>query len=409
MMMYIEKKTYEIECLSPVHVGNGRTLKAFEYLYDRKAQKVYFVDEGKWIAFLYRHKLIDDFSEYIRVISAAMGRKGPFRGEHVWEWLLKRGIPSAELQSLSATVSDVTTNNKLLDRGSLNDIARNVVTVDGMPYIPGSSIKGALRTGILYHVIKYEAKRYRKYWNELAHVMSTSCSAKDVKKTARKVAADIEKDVFQKLKISSDYKIPAAVQDSMRGLIVSDAHCIQQDHESVIVQKLDGTAKENKRNGQESALPIFRECIRPGTRLRCVISLDKRMMQEIGIFSIHDALEMTKEFIQDGIQMQKQVFGHTYEMEFAMAEDANIILGGGTGFLTKSILYALAPSAKEGREITAKYLDLAFPGRGREKHRSAHEHVRYDRNLSPRTVKLARVGMDTSIMGLCYMHEVESC
>ena len=63
--------------------SNGRTLKAFEYLYDRKAQKVYFVDEGKWIAFLYRHKLIDDFSEYIRVISAAMGRKGPFRGEHV--------------------------------------------------------------------------------------------------------------------------------------------------------------------------------------------------------------------------------------------------------------------------------------------------------------------------------------
>ena len=171
----------------------------------------------------------------------------------------------------------------------------------------------------------------------------------------------------------------------------------------------DGTAKENKRNGQESALPIFRECIRPGTRLRCMISLDKSMMQEIGISSIHDALEMTKEFIQDGIQMQKQVFGHAYEMEFAMAEDADIILGGGTGFLTKSILYALAPSAKEGREITAKYLDLAFLGRGREKHRSAHEHVRYDRNLSPRTVKLARVGMDTSIMGLCYMHEVESC
>lgn len=51
MMMYIERKTYEIKCLSPVHVGNGRTLKAFEYLYDRKAQKVYFVDEGKWIAF----------------------------------------------------------------------------------------------------------------------------------------------------------------------------------------------------------------------------------------------------------------------------------------------------------------------------------------------------------------------
>lgn len=68
MMMYIERKTYEIKCLSPVHVGNGRTLKAFEYLYDRKAQKVYFVDEGKWIDFLYRHKLIDDFSEYIRVI-----------------------------------------------------------------------------------------------------------------------------------------------------------------------------------------------------------------------------------------------------------------------------------------------------------------------------------------------------
>ena len=37
-------KAYELECIAPLHVGSGVKLAAFEYLYDRKGNFVYFLD-----------------------------------------------------------------------------------------------------------------------------------------------------------------------------------------------------------------------------------------------------------------------------------------------------------------------------------------------------------------------------
>ena len=44
-------KEYELSCISPLHIGSGEKLSAFEYLYDRKGETVYFLDESKWICF----------------------------------------------------------------------------------------------------------------------------------------------------------------------------------------------------------------------------------------------------------------------------------------------------------------------------------------------------------------------
>ena len=59
------RREYELECIAPLHVGSGEKLMAFEYLYDRKRQEVYFLDESKWIAFLEKRSLLDDFAVYV--------------------------------------------------------------------------------------------------------------------------------------------------------------------------------------------------------------------------------------------------------------------------------------------------------------------------------------------------------
>ena len=181
-MMNIERKEY----LSPVHIGNGRTVKAFEYLYDRKTETVYFIDERKWASFLVRHNLIDDVAAHIQRI----GGKKLFQGGNLWEWLIGRGISPDELRGLGATASRVTINK--LEKKSLNDIARNVVTAGGVPYIPGSSIKGALRTGSLYGLIRRDPGKYDRYWREFADTVKKR-SLKDAKNVARKIVYQMEK------------------------------------------------------------------------------------------------------------------------------------------------------------------------------------------------------------------------
>ena len=46
-----QHKTYELECISPIHIGNGQMLKQFEYilLRERNQQRVCFLDKMKWM------------------------------------------------------------------------------------------------------------------------------------------------------------------------------------------------------------------------------------------------------------------------------------------------------------------------------------------------------------------------
>lgn len=381
----IERKEYEIECLSPVHIGNGTVLKAFEYLYDRKEQKVYFIDEGKWIRFLAHHDFLDSFSHYIQNIVTGKERR------NVWQWLVDKNISDAELRGLGATVSALADTKRM--KSSLNDIARTVTTAEGIPYIPGSSIKGILRTGILYHFIKSSRKLYNEEWQKFKNIILKNDSLNNkCKSDIVNLSSFIEKRIFEKLTKNETL-------DIMRGVLVSDAHCVQNIHSSLIVQKVDGTTKKNRNYKNEVPLPIYRECIQVGARLRCFISIDKQIMKEIGIFSISDILEMAKEFVQDGLEMQENVFGTRYSGAFSEAIRANIILGGGTGFLTKSILYGLAPSKEEGRKIVSKYLDLSFPNK-----KAPHSYN--DREISPRTIKLGYIKNERKIMGLCHIYDI---
>ena len=73
-------KEYELSCISPLHIGSGEKLSAFEYLYDRKGETVYFLDESKWISFLDKRGLMDEFAAFLE-------QRSP-RGRNLWEWLL---------------------------------------------------------------------------------------------------------------------------------------------------------------------------------------------------------------------------------------------------------------------------------------------------------------------------------
>ena len=99
--MNLVRKEYELTCMAPVHIGNGITLKAYEYVYDDHQQQVLFLDEKKWIAFLYEKGLMDDFAEYINITARALAGKGNFRGQYLWDWLSCHGIAAEEIRALS--------------------------------------------------------------------------------------------------------------------------------------------------------------------------------------------------------------------------------------------------------------------------------------------------------------------
>ena len=76
-----------------------------------------------------------------------------------------------------------------------------------------------------------------------------------------------------------------------------------------------------------------------------------------------------------------------------------MLLGGGTGFFSKTVFYQLAPDKTKAQELLKRYFDS----------RSKHKHQVNDKFITPRTLKLTRTDAGTSLIGLCKINEVTGC
>ena len=388
----IVRQEYELTCIAPVHVGSGQKLKSFEYLYDRRKDEVAFLNESKWIALLAQHDLMDTFADAVM--------SGAFLRQSIREWLLDHQIKEGELRNIilrRAASAPLITKER--GRTKLNDIVAQTTLADGRPYIPGSTIKGALRTGMLYHAIRRDPARFRSIWQEI--LRSLREPLRDQKKTSDRMMSRVEQALLHTLCLSDDVKTEDAVSSAMRGLRVSDALGTVRD--TVVLQKVDATTKKKRQGENVSELPLFRECIPAGAKLRFAVTADFSMLETTGLRSLDEALAGVRAYTADGLRLQEKVFGKKSPALFAAAKNADALLGGGTGFLSKTLVYALAGSDEEAHTFIASYLDAAFQTRNRQTRRRepAHRHKELDEKISPRTLKRAVMGQDDWIMGLC--------
>ena len=130
----------------------------------------------------------------------------------------------------------------------------------------------------------------------------------------------------------------------MRGLRVGDAIPTTKRIDTVVLQKRDCSTHANKSGRKEHGISLFRECIPIGSKFRFQITVEKEILAQIGIRDIDDLIRMCRTYTASGLAMQERAFGRDYRAEFAEAGDADIMLGGGTGFLSKTVFYALAPT-----------------------------------------------------------------
>lgn len=382
-----EHKTYELTCISPIHIGNGELLKQYEYIFtkDRNQQRVYFLDKAKWMAFLVRHDLIDDYAR--SVFSGRMNLYGWLQSQRI-------GSLSAIIREVCNASADVYLVRERQQR--VNDISRQVKTPDGIPYIPGSTLKGAIRSAILFHDIRQHPEAYLPFWNRIKAVMEAGN-----RRQMRDLAQNIERQAFTRLKQQKN-RPDDALQSVMKGLAVSDAMLVGHERDTVILQKYDvSSIRGEGLNGHPMAL--FRECIPTGRKFRFSMTLDKDIARLIGITSLDDVWQWVRDYLAFGLAQERGVFGHEYKGEFEESKLADIRLGGGTGFLSKTVYYALAPKG-EGRTVLANFFDDVLFTR-----RNCHHHKTKDDRLTPRTLKLAWADNDRWILGLAVVKEVASC
>ena len=382
MMDYKETKSYELTCISPIHIGSGESLRPFEYLYDKQKGKVYLINQSKWVAMLSDKGLMEEYVAFIE------GSK-QLEGLNLWQWLRNKGVSNQEILASSSRCAEAPYSVLAKDKKSLNSLNSGMSLPDGQLYIPGSSIKGVLRTGILYHLLEASSK-IEIYQSKLEAELENKSNIRKLKPSSL-IENDLLTALCYDVKRNKD-----SINCVLKGLQVSDAMPVEK-YDTIAVQKLDASVKIKKSGESESRLPLCRECIRPGAKFRFTISLDLPMMKTIGISSIDEILEYAHKAKLAEINLLKLFFSADYKNQIKEAEAADFSIGAGTGFLNKTLWTGLY----DDREAIVRGIKIILSDSFKK-----HNHFK-DSGISPRTLKLAEVNGKKQMMGLCSLQEVK--
>ncbi|MGV2928380.1 type III-A CRISPR-associated RAMP protein Csm5 [Macrococcus capreoli] len=294
-------KNYKVKLttLAPVHIGSGNKITKNEYLYNSMEQYVSFIDGAKLTKYLKQKQLLQ---KYITFLS---NERSPI----LMTFLKQNNIQTNEWHqfiSYTERVNQGKTDGRYGKQSinkKMNDIHTFIRDGRGVVYIPGSSLKGAFRTVLL---------------------KSFSEDTKD-------------NELFKKIKISDS--LPCT------------------NEELAIYQKIDVNKRDNP-------MPLYRECIIPKT------TIEFDMVIEDEVITINEIKNAFKRFNQNYVEkwlsgiaktdggsefFQKETIFKAIQSD----DDCYLYLGGGSGFVSKSLHYQ-AYSKDEAKKMIFEQLRKSF-------------------------------------------------
>ena len=216
---------------APVHVGSGNTCAKTDYLFDPRTGKVSMIDPDALLNWIYQKRMADRYERFVL--------SGDSR---LYQFMRDCGMTDRERDEVC--LYTVNAEDALDDQHGLREIHTFVRDSRNRAYIPGSSVKGALRTVILAGMIFNEKKGT---WPD------------DPKRNGRaKQMQNLEGRYLNTLQLKRDRAgniVNDPVNSILRGISISDSEPIS-DSDIILVGKFD----VNER-GEYKKIPLCRECI----------------------------------------------------------------------------------------------------------------------------------------------------
>lgn len=345
---------------APVFIGNGKSYVKKEYVFlpsrvtGISQDQVMLLDEIKFFHLLLERRLADKYERFM------LGPQTDLYRFLTSECCLSlndiRAVSRYSIYAADALDAD----------HSLKEIHAFVRGADGQVYIPGGSVKGALRTALLTDMILSDAAPHpalgdtRKGFPE-GNYLHTLALKKD----------------------RDGRTLNDAVNSILRGISVSDSLPVA-DSSMILAGKTDALV-----NGETHQINLCRECIHPGTVLHFKLTLDQSVLHQ----------KITAASLKKSILTFDTYYETMYLRHFTAPRHAatvsytdTLLLGGGAGFFSKTLGYPYLGET-EGLSFAVNALGRAF-----RKHR--HEEDRKN-GISPRAMKYALYQGQLYPYGLC--------
>ena len=340
-MSNIIRNKMKLEVLTPLHIGGAdykSKLDKKEYIFDKDKKTLTLIDNEKFIAFLIKKNL---FEKYIAYIENNVNAKVMIQNRNInlFNFLKANNIDKdiQDFRKKAPIKLDMNIEN-------MNDIKLMLRDVQGKPYIPGTSIKGALINLLL---VDYIIKNREKFSKEKRIILS-ECKKTNDDRSIRGLKNDIKKIVNQ-IEKSIIYSDNKTLEKSKKfGISVSDSYSYSNTRTN-FYQDIDEKRTNKPGEDKSRPMPVAREYIISNSIFDFDITLDIDLLEESklkikNIDDLIDTIENAMSYLIDVLEDKNS------------PRTENLVLGANTGFLQKTIVYALFEDEKERLEVVKKLL-----------------------------------------------------
>lgn len=401
--MSIKHYIVTLTTLGPLHIGSGKMLN----------KKDYFFYKNQTI-------ILNPISFYKQLSVSQKKRYEDFLHENeanLNKFISENALESVALRCVSYTIDGIKVR-------SGNNVFHNVHQFmrdgQGSPYVPGSSLKGLIRTWILGYIISNESDKYAPGL--------TLRSADEKLNAIEDKLSILEKAIFKRNTLDNGEKNEE--DNIMRYLSISDSNPLE-NRDLMFAKKYDVfTAEDYHEDKRGNSLNIYRESLKIGTKITFRMDIDESNLY----FKVPNG-----KIVVNGTNLQAFAnnFYYYYKEHFLSKFDISadqrnniVYLGGGAGFGTKTInnqlfkdkvalvnakiLYQQFPTKisdafKHANALRSEIRKAQFtPGymnpRGRMK-KEDHRHWQFKQfGVAPHTLKASEINNGIVEFGKCLIH-----
>lgn len=359
-----------LETVGPLFVGSGEKYQKSEYILDSYGKMLYIMDTLKMYNGLKKLNLLNDYEAW--VLSQP-------KNANLFNFIKDYNIKSSDY-SKWARYSFPVPNASELRSADIMPIMKDAYN---LPYIPGSSLKGAIRNAIL------NSELLNSDNDSLADRAEQSVNDfRNRKQYLARESEEIDTMLFNTLgrvdEKGREIRANNAVNSVFQGFRISDSKPLPQNAIG-IYQKIDELPdkKQNKLN-------VLRECIKPGVRIEFTAEIDP----DIFPYSAYDIVDCINDMYNNEQEKYMKYFPAMQKYGGNM-----IYIGGGSGYITKTAAYSLFKEQKRAVKNVSVILNNTDSV---NKGRKVGNHLN-DRTLgvSPHTRKITVSNGSRYEFGLC--------
>ncbi|ALK04998.1 MAG: type III-A CRISPR-associated RAMP protein Csm5 [Methanosarcina flavescens] len=285
-----------IKLLSPLHIGNGNELKMIDFYLDKKEGKIKFINFEKFIEYCIEKNI--DLTKEMQNHRYYTGR----------DFSITKFMDENRINPNSFTSYAVSA--KIEERNRESEFAIKEFVKCGGPYLPGSSIKGAIRTALMWKCLNERSDGLKIVQNGLkTWLKKNRITGRDLKSLDN----NISEIVFGKDPHS----------DILRILRPSDTKPIGKNHLEVSEIKIIGNSQE---------IPIYVENLKAGSELFFDVVFDEYLINQnegkpdfkehpcIKYMNAQAICEVCNEFSRKVIEKNLEYMWENYQCDSAVDE-----------------------------------------------------------------------------------------